>query len=89
MGLSSRLLFRPARRLYSSRIIGLMRESKNLWECRVPLTPGNIKNLKSKYESELEFHIQPSKKRVYSDDEYSKVPKKYFHSSNFITRVCR
>lgn len=73
MGLSAKLLFRPSRRLYSVRFIGIMRESKNIRECRVPLTPENIRNLKEKYGSDLEFHVQPSRKRVYSDEEYLKV----------------
>ena len=56
--------------------IGIVKETKNRWECRSPLAPRNIENLKSKWGSELEFVIQPSRKRIFSDDEYSKVNKK-------------
>lgn len=55
--------------------IGILKETKNRWECRVPLTPGNIKELKEdpNLKDKLEFYIQPSRKRIFQDDEYIKV----------------
>lgn len=71
MGLQVRLLF--VSRAYSKRIVGIMRETKNIWECRVSLAPENIKNLKKKWGSDLEFHVQPSRKRFFQDEEFVKV----------------
>ena len=70
------LLFR--RRSFSTEIkkkIGILRETKNRWECRVPLTPENIKELREdpNLRNKLEFYIQPSRKRIFQDDEYIKV----------------
>ena len=75
MGISL-LLF--ARRYISNGItkkIGILKETKNRWECRVPLTPENIKELKEdpNWGNKLEFYIQPSRKRIFQDDEYIKV----------------
>ncbi len=49
--------------------IGIRREDKNEWERRVPLIPEHIKDFKEKYG--IETIIQPSKIRVYSDEEYT------------------
>lgn len=57
----------------STKIIGLLRETKNRWECRVPLTPENVKELKRKWGDQLEFHVQPSLNRIFQDDEYIQV----------------
>jgi len=51
--------------------IGIRREDKNEWERRVPLIPEHVKEFKEKYG--IETIIQPSKIRVYSDNEYSNV----------------
>lgn len=62
------------KRLFSNnKKIGILRETKNRWECRVPLSPNNIKDLKSEWGNKLDFIIQPSRKRIFQDDEYSKV----------------
>ncbi len=53
------------------KIIGIRREDKNEWEKRVPLMPDDVKGLKKKYG--IHTIIQPSKIRVYSDDEYRKA----------------
>ena len=47
--------------------IGIRREDKNEWERRVPLTPDHVKNL---VQHGFKVHIQPSKIRVFSDEEY-------------------
>jgi alanine dehydrogenase len=60
-------------RNYSTKIIGLLRETKNKWECRVPLTPENVMDLKKEWGDQLDFQIQPSRKRIFQDDEYIKV----------------
>lgn len=43
---------------------------KNRWECRVPLSPINVKEL---IEADSQVTIQPCTKRVFSDEEYSSV----------------
>lgn len=57
--------------------IGILKETKNRWECRVPLTPENIKELRDdpNLKDKLEFYIQPSRKRIFQDAEYIKVRK--------------
>lgn len=54
-----------------STTLGIRREDKNRWERRVPLTPQHILELKKKYA--IETFIQPSKIRVFSEDEYRNV----------------
>ena len=49
--------------------IGIVRETKSIWEKRTPLIPSDIKNLISKYS--VNFFIQPSEKRIFSNDEYA------------------
>lgn len=48
--------------------IGIRREDKNQWEARVPLIPVHLRELHKKYG--IEFFIQPSKIRVFSDEEF-------------------
>jgi alanine dehydrogenase len=54
-----------------SATLGIRREDKNLWEQRVPLTPQHVLELKKKHH--IETFIQPSKIRVFSEEEYQKV----------------
>ena len=49
--------------------IGIVRETKSIWEKRTPLIPSDIKSLNSKYP--VSFYIQPSEKRIFSNDEYA------------------
>ncbi len=49
--------------------IGIRREDKNEWERRTPLTPENIRQIAA--ENDVEFIVQPSSIRVFSDDEYA------------------
>lgn len=49
--------------------IGIRREDKNRWERRVPLVSEDVRELRQK--QAIEVVIQPSKIRVFSDDEYS------------------
>jgi len=51
-----------------STTLGIRREDKNRWERRVPFTPQHILELKKKYA--IETFIQPSKIRIFSEDEY-------------------
>ena len=55
--------------------IGILRETKNPPDRRVPLTPPHIIALQELY-PQLEFYVQPSNIRSYSDDEfkYLKIP---------------
>jgi len=49
--------------------IGIRREDKNRWERRVPLIPDDLANLAR--EHDLEFLVQPSPIRVFTDDDYT------------------
>lgn len=49
--------------------VGILRETKNPPDRRVPLTPPQIVALEELYPF-VEFHVQPSDFRCYSDDEY-------------------
>ena len=48
--------------------IGIRREDKNEWERRVPLVPDDVAELREKFG--IKTIIQPSKIRIFSDDEY-------------------
>lgn len=48
--------------------VGIRREDKNIWERRTPLIPEDIKELREKLS--IEFIVQPSKIRIFPDDEY-------------------
>jgi saccharopine dehydrogenase (NAD+, L-lysine-forming) len=48
--------------------LGIVRETKNKWERRAPITPDDLKELISQYS--VEVAIQPSKKRIFSDNAY-------------------
>lgn len=50
--------------------IGILRETKNPPDRRVPLTPSQIVSLQIEY-PDVEFFVQPSEYRCYSDEEYS------------------
>jgi alpha-aminoadipic semialdehyde synthase len=52
-----------------SNCIGIRREDKNKWERRTPLTPEQVKELGDKYS--LEFVVQTSPIRVFTDSEYA------------------
>ena len=51
--------------------IGIRREDKNKWERRVPLVPDDVAELREKYG--IKTIIQPSKIRIFSDEEYRKA----------------
>ncbi len=55
--------------------VGILRETKNPPDKRVPLTPAQIVDLQIRY-PDAEFYVQPSDFRCYSDDEYKylKIP---------------
>jgi alpha-aminoadipic semialdehyde synthase len=48
--------------------IGIVRETKNKWERRVPLIPDDLKNLIS--ENSIKFIIQPSDNRIFTNEAY-------------------
>ena len=48
--------------------IGIRREDKNQWERRVPLVPADLAALQKR--GELDFRVQPSRIRVFTDEEY-------------------
>jgi len=50
------------------KIIAIRREDKNEWERRTPLIPVHVKELKEKHG--IHTIVQPSKIRVFSDEEY-------------------
>ncbi len=49
-------------------VIGVRREDKNKWERRVPLVPADLADLKKQHD--VDFIIQPSPIRVFTDDDY-------------------
>jgi alpha-aminoadipic semialdehyde synthase len=51
--------------------LGIRREDKNIWERRVPIIPNHVKELKEKYN--ISTIIQPSKIRIFSDEEYRNI----------------
>ena len=51
--------------------IGIVRETKNTWERRVPLIPADLEKLIADFS--IEAVIQPSENRIYTDDEYRKI----------------
>ena len=51
--------------------IGVRREDKNEWERRVPLSPFDLAALQR--DDALQFLVQPSAIRIFSDDEYLKA----------------
>lgn len=53
------------------KVIGIRREDKNQWERRVPLIPEDVKELKEKFG--IKTVIQPSKIRIFPDEEYIKA----------------
>jgi len=53
------------------KIIGIRREDKNEWERRTPLIPEHVKELKEQFG--IKTILQPSKIRIFTDDEYKEV----------------
>ncbi len=53
------------------KIIAIRREDKNDWERRAPLIPDHVKELKDKYG--IKTIVQPSKIRVFADQEYERA----------------
>jgi len=53
------------------KVIGIRKETKNIWERRTPLIPDDVKELRDRFD--IHTIIQPSSIRVYTDDEYSAV----------------
>jgi saccharopine dehydrogenase (NAD+, L-lysine-forming) len=51
--------------------IGIRREDKNQWERRVPLVPADVGDLRDHHD--VEFHVQTSPIRVFTDVEYESV----------------
>ena len=56
--------------------LGIVRETKNEWERRVPLTPEDLKKLISDYS--FDTIIQPSENRIFADEA--------FHNAGAIVR---
>ena len=51
--------------------IGIRLEDKSEWERRAPLTPDDIRELRTRHG--LEFTVEPSSARIYPDSEYEKA----------------
>ena len=60
-----------AKRKTMEKMIGVRREDKNEWERRVPLVPDDVRWLKEKHG--IGTIVQPSKIRIFSDDEYRRA----------------
>jgi alpha-aminoadipic semialdehyde synthase len=56
------------RRRFYARFVGIMREEKNRWECRAPLTPKHVHELQSKHD--IRAVVQPCSRRIFSNDQY-------------------
>ncbi len=54
-----------------NKVIGIRKEDKNRWERRTPLIPKEVLELRT--QEGLDFVVQPSKIRIYSDQEYRAV----------------
>uniref|UniRef100_A0A7C6ED78 Alanine dehydrogenase/pyridine nucleotide transhydrogenase N-terminal domain-containing protein n=1 Tax=candidate division WOR-3 bacterium TaxID=2052148 RepID=A0A7C6ED78_UNCW3 len=54
-----------------SKVVGIRREDKNRWERRTPLIPNHCLELKKT--QKINFIIQPSKIRIFSDEDYFSV----------------
>ena len=53
-----------------NKVIGVLRETKNVWECRTPLTPSDAGKLIVKG---IRVILQPSTFRIFSDSDYTSV----------------
>ena len=51
--------------------LGILREEKNEWERRVPLTPNHVEELQKKHG--ISTIIQPSKIRIFSEKKYKEI----------------
>ncbi len=51
--------------------LGVRREDKSIWERRVPIVPADLARLRQ--EESLSFLVQPSGKRVFDDEAYTKA----------------
>ncbi|MCI0501590.1 MAG: bifunctional lysine ketoglutarate reductase /saccharopine dehydrogenase family protein [Epsilonproteobacteria bacterium] len=60
--------------------LGIRREDKNIWEKRVPIIPDHVKELKEKHG--IKTIIQPSKIRIFDDEEYHDVKAKVDENLN-------
>jgi alpha-aminoadipic semialdehyde synthase len=60
-------------RSYSSKrlTLGIRSECKNRWERRTPLTPEEVKQIVEVYGGKV--IVQPSKKRIFTDDSFKRV----------------
>ena len=54
----------------NSKVIGVLRETKNVWECRTPLTPNNASKLIARG---IRVILQPSSFRIFSDSDYTLI----------------
>ncbi len=52
--------------------LGIKKETKNVWERRVPLNPQAVKEL---IKNGFEVVVQPSETRIYKDEEFKKLCK--------------
>lgn len=59
--------------------LGIRKEEKNIWERRAPLTPADISLLIQR--EEIEFQIESSAQRIFSDEEYASAGAKIVESA--------
>jgi alpha-aminoadipic semialdehyde synthase len=55
----------------TNQTIGIRREDKSRWERRAPLTPEGVKKLIQ--ETQTKVYVQPSTKRIFTNESYEKV----------------
>ena len=57
--------------------VAIRKEEKNIWERRVPLVPKHVEQLIE--ENGIQFFFEPSKIRIFLDDEYKEIGAKVQH----------
>jgi alpha-aminoadipic semialdehyde synthase len=57
--------------------VAIRKEEKNIWERRVPLVPEHVKQLIE--DKGIQFFFEPSKIRIFLDDEYEEIGAKVQH----------
>lgn len=61
-----------ARLTHTMPVLGIKREEKSRWECRAPLTPSHLTQLKESH-PHLRVLVQPCNKRVFTDEEWKRA----------------
>ena len=66
-------------------VVGILKEDKNEWEHRAPLTPSDVAWL---IDRGVEIEVEASPVRVYKDSEYKKAGAKVVKKSKKASKKC-